>query len=268
MDQENKQDKRKKPFYKKWWFWAIIVILILIFANLGSNDDDDADNAKNNDINPSIQATEGADDIGITGAADTEDNSDTTDTEEDTKQEDTNEITPDDTAVSRDNSSAKLTVLNPGNFVVGTDIPQGRYVITSNESGNLFINSKDGESYINEILGGGELGVESVTTDITEGDTIEISGMDEVTFTPAETELHKDTLSTGNWVVGLDIAPGRYDASSDNNGNFFVYDESGWPVVNEILGGGDIGVEKVTVNLETGYTITVSGMNEVKFKER
>jgi hypothetical protein len=145
----------------------------------------------------------------------------------------------------------------------------GRYVITGDGSGNLFIYDNAGIPYVNEILGSGDLGVDSVTTNINKGDKIEISGIDKVTFTPAGTELHKDTLTTGSWIVGLDFAAGRYDVSSnDGNGNFFVYDKSSWPIVNEILGGGDIGVDKVTVDLKDGYTITIGGMDEVLFTKK
>jgi hypothetical protein len=181
----------------------------------------------------------------------------------------TSETLPDVNSQARDNSSAKLTVLNTGDFLVGTDIPKGRYVITGDGNGNLFINNKEGESYINEILGVGELGVENVTTDISDGDTIQISGIDNVTFTPAQTVLRTDTLTTGSWVVGVDFAPGRYDVSSTGgNGNFFVYNITGWPEVNEILGGGEIGVEKVTVDLKKGYMISISGMDEVRFTQK
>lgn len=181
------------------------------------------------------------------------------------------DITDDDLAEGRafrENKNAVLTTLNTGNFTVGPDIPEGRYTITGNGSGNIVIYSDDGDLEVNEILGG-EIGVKSVTTDLEEGDTIEISGIKEATFTPYETTMKQDSLTTGDWIVGIDFEPGRYDVTSTGgNGNFFVYDDSDFPVVNEILGGGEFGVEKVTVNLKDGYVISIQGMNEVKFEAR
>ncbi len=262
---------QKKPFYTRWWFWVIITLLVLLLVssiNSGNKNTNDNQNAK---------ITEGANDTtnnnteDITGNdVNNENNNNTNNNTNNTENEDnTNvEVTtpPEDNSMIRDNSSAKLTELNTGTFMVGTDIPAGRYVIHGDGSGNLFIYDEAGMPYINEILGGGDLGVDTVTTDIQDGDKIEISGINKVTFTPAETKLYKDTLTTGNWIAGIDFPAGRYDVSSeDGNGNFFVYNKSDFPVVNEILGGGDIGVEKVTVNLEEGYKITISGMKSVKF---
>ncbi len=250
--------KEKKSFFKKWWFWLLVIIIIIIAVNSTRDKED-----KNTEDKNSPTVTSEAETTPTKAATDTEN-------QEQDDAEVTEKVTkaPEENKPTRDNASAKRTTLNTGTFMVGTDIPEGRYVITADGSGNLFIYDSTGLPYINEILGGEDLGVKSVTTDISEGDKIEISGIDKVTFTPAKTKLAKDTLSTGNWVVGIDIAAGRYDASSQDNGNFFVYDKSGFPVVNEILGGGDLGVEKVTVNLEDGFSITISGMNEVKFTSK
>lgn len=238
------ENQNKKKFYTRWWFWVIIILLFILLMNaIGSGKDKN----KNNNGNNNAKVTQGADN---------------TQNNQATKPPENNELT-------RDNSTAVLTELNTGSFIVGTDIPSGRYVISGDGNGNLFIYDEKGMPYVNEILGGGELGVDTVTTDIAEKDKIEISGINKVTFTPAEAKLFEDTLTTGSWVVGIDFPAGRYDVSSeDGNGNFFVYDKSEFPVVNEILGGGDIGVEKVTVNLENGYKITISGMKSVKFVKK
>lgn len=257
------QENGKKPFYKKWWFCGIIVILVIVWVNNSSknpatDNTDNADNAKVTDVPQESGNTQVA--SNTPGASNTQGASIT-------------EI-PDGNAVggntlTRDNSLAVLTTLNTGKFTVGTDIPAGRYVITGAGSGNLFINNESSLAYVNEILGGGDIGVDSVTTDIKKGDTIEVSGMNQATFTPAENVLYTDTLMTGNWLVGIDIAPGRYDISGNGgSGNLFIYDKSGISVVNEILGGGDFGVEKVTADLEEGNIISISGMKEVKLTKR
>lgn len=236
----------KKPFYKKWWFW-LIVIIVLLFALFGGGDEEDEP-----------QDT----DTGTEDAQSKEDEENTGD--EGTEEEQAEE------APERDNSSAEETTLNAGTFAVGTDIPVGRYVITGEGMGNLFVYDEAGLPVVNEILDNStEMGVASVTTDLEDGQEIEISGLDAVKFTPAETNM-SNTLSAGTWEVGLDIEPGRYDASTPSGmGNFVIYNDMGLPSTNEILdASGDMGVKKVTVTLKEGQRISISGLNEVNFEAK
>lgn len=248
------KDGNKKPFYKKWWFWLLVIILIIALTNCG-NEEDDTSNVTNeteetqNDTNDETEKEEDQAD------------------EEPAAEEDQKEESK---AATRDNSSAAQTVLNTGKFTVGTDIPVGRYVITGDGSGNFFVYDENGMPVVNEILDpAGEFGVKSLTTDIEEGQKIEISGINNVTFTPAETKL-LTSLTAGNWEVGLDIAAGRYDVTTAaGSGNFFVYNSLGLPEVNEILdASGEFGVNKLTVDLEDGQTISISGLNSVDFTSK
>jgi hypothetical protein len=174
-------------------------------------------------------------------------------------------------SATRDNAKAILTDLYAGMFVVGEDIPAGRYTITGVGSGNLFIYEKK-IPFVNEILtndlGDFGLGVPSVTVDIKDGNEIEISGINKVVFTPAVTEM-STTLSTGRWVVGLDIPAGTYEATCNDgeSGNLFVYTGK-LPVVNEILdkSGMGFGVEKVRVSLKDKQIIEISGLSTVIFQ--
>ncbi|MDR2930907.1 MAG: hypothetical protein LBV06_08415 [Propionibacteriaceae bacterium] len=183
----------------------------------------------------------------------------------------TTEATTEAPKPARDNSTAALTTLGAGTFVVGTDIPAGRYVITpaGGDSGNLFIHSPKQPLYVNEILGQAlGLGVPSVTVDLLADMEVEIKRISEVTFTPAET-VSATTLTTGRWVVGIDIPAGRYTAAPADPadaGNFFVHEKSGLPAVNEILGG-DHGVPNVAVNLKDGQTVHISGITTVNFTQ-
>lgn len=173
-------------------------------------------------------------------------------------------------ANTRDNASAKLTTLGTGTFTVGPDVPVGRYAITAKagESGNLSASSSDNPLAINAILGdAGGLGVPSVTSTLTKGETLTISGLSAVAFTPAPTKL-RTSLSTGDWVVGLDIAAGRYVAkpAQGGSGNFTVYDKDGLPTTNEVLGvASGMGVPDVTVSLSDGDQIGISGLSGVTF---
>lgn len=177
-----------------------------------------------------------------------------------------------DTIFERDNSSAKLTKIYTGVYFVDDDLPPGRYVITGEGSGNLFIYSADGTTMVNEILDDGEneyssgSSVPSVTCNLALGDTIEVSGLNSVTCKPAETKISSN-LGAGYWLVGLDIAANSYDAKAKDgtSGNFVVYSEYGDLKVNEILGDSDYGVSTVRVHLEDGDVIYISGMPRVGF---
>lgn len=174
------------------------------------------------------------------------------------------------TPLTRDNSTAEQTTLYSGIFIVGEDIPAGRYVITGDGSGNLFVKNK-GVLMVNEILDTEHgMGVPNVTVDLAAGNEIEISGINNVTFTPAETQS-STTLTTGVWLVGLDIPAGRYEVTCNDgeSGNFFVH-SGNKPVVNEILdrSGMGIGVEKIRVNLQEKQVVTISGFSTAIFTKQ
>jgi hypothetical protein len=125
----------------------------------------------------------------------------------------------------------------------------------------------DGTNSYNEILGGSSgLGVPKVRVTISSGDTIKISGLSQVAFTPVTTPLVTThtlvNLYAGTWTVSQDIGPGRYVATpgAGQSGNFMVDAEG----VNEILGaGGGLGVANVTVNLSKGDVIDIGSLSQV-----
>lgn len=186
--------------------------------------------------------------------------------------------------ISRDNLNAELTTLFSGTFIVGQDIPPGRYKITGNGIGNVFVRRSDANILsmhgVNDILhpmddGPSIFGVPSITTDLVYGDELEISGINEVLLTPVATEL-STVLTAGNWIVGLDILAGTYYVKATNAneaGNFFVLTPGFSFDVNEILAGseriaedGNFGVEMVRVNLRDGQIVQISGLSSVTFE--
>jgi uncharacterized protein YjdB len=161
--------------------------------------------------------------------------------------------------------------LSAGNWKAGKDLPAGRYQITtSSGSGNLFIGIGTNH-FVNEILSSGEdgFGVTVVTTDIKAGDTIQIAGLDSVKFTRV-TNVKSNTLHSGYWTVGKDIASGRYKATTTSgSGNLIIHRGSNL-TVNEILSSkaDGFGVTSVTVILKSGDRIYISGLDQVKFTKR
>jgi len=255
-------EKLKKPFYKKWWFWVAVVIVVFAIGNTDAEEEEQiADNHTEQEENTASSSEEAKTESESEETEEVAANEEATEeVEEAEPQEEEQE------SEERDNSSAEETTLNAGTFEVGSDVPAGRYVITGDGNGNFFV--YDGEMpVVNEILDpSGEFGVTSVTTDLEDGQEVEISGINAVTFTPAETSM-SNTLSTGTWEVGLDIEAGRYDVTTPSgSGNFFVNGPSGFPAVNEILdASGEFGVTTLTVDLEDGQTIEIMGLNEVEF---
>jgi hypothetical protein len=127
------------------------------------------------------------------------------------------------------------------------------------QSGNFIVS---GTNDYNEIFG--SIGVSRVRAKISDGDSIQISGLSQVNFTPVTTPLvttHTPvTLYAGTWTAGEDVGAGRYVATpgAGESGNFIVNDGG----VNEILGG-SLGVPNVTLTLQDGDVITISGLNQV-----
>ncbi len=170
----------------------------------------------------------------------------------------TQQATPQD-ATKRD-VTGKYTTLGAGTFQVGKDIASGTYDVTApDQMGNFIVEGSD--SY-NEVFG---QGVTKVRATIADGDKIELSGLDNVIFTPVTSDYitaHKQvTLYAGTFVVGQDIGAGRYVATTapGASGNFIT--TSG---VNEILGKNQYGgVPSVTVDLSDGDVITISSLGHV-----
>ena len=174
-----------------------------------------------------------------------------------------NESSGEDADITSRSTTGVLTTIGAGSFLGGSDVEIGLYDVTGavGESGNFIISGLDG---YNEILGG-SFGVQKVRAQIEDGDEINISGLSAVTFTPVDDDFVTDyaaiDIYSGTFVVGQDVAAGRYVATPGvgESGNFITDGLLGY---NEILGG-DFGVPELTVSLEDGDVISISGLDTV-----
>jgi hypothetical protein len=164
--------------------------------------------------------------------------------------------------------TGKATDLGAGTFTGGKDIPNGLYDATALDgTGNFTVNSSSGDLNVNEILGVQDgQGVAKVRVQISDGDKIQIQGINKTHFEPVTTPFVSSAQVTniysGSWIVGEEIYQGRYIVTPVNgSGNFIVYDSNGTTKTNEILGDG--GVKQVTVDLDDGDVVTAASLNQV-----
>jgi hypothetical protein len=167
--------------------------------------------------------------------------------------------------------TGKATDLGAGTFQGGKDIQAGLYDVTPvGGEGNFTVKSSGGDLKINEVLGNVQsLGVLKVRVKISNGDKIQLQEINKAHFEPVITPFVKTvqalSLYSGRWVVGEDVAAGKYKATPvSGSGNFIVSSKNGMPVTNEILGG-DMGVKEVTVNLKDGEIIDIGSINQINF---
>lgn len=76
--------------------------------------------------------------------------------------------------------------LGTGTFVIGSDIPAGRYTVSTQErGGNFYTYDSWGLLDVNEMLGTApDYYVNNITIELEEGGQVEISGLNQVLFTP------------------------------------------------------------------------------------
>lgn len=168
-------------------------------------------------------------------------------------------------------AQGKATDLGAGTFTVGKNIPEGLYDVTpADGQGNFIItNAKSMDLNVNSILGTANgMGVSKVRVKLVGDEQIKLESINKTHFEPVTAKLVTDhnaiSLYSGRFIVGEDIGKGRYTATSTGGtGNFIIYNKSNIPKTNEILG--DSGVKQVTVDLDDGDIITISGLNQVNF---
>lgn len=101
------------------------------------------------------------------------------------------------------------TKLSAGDWVVGKDVKSGRYVFRSKQGdGQVYINDDNvdlGRKFDNNS---GQ--VSSYTTSLKKGDKISFDNVNSIQLKPVATRKYRTQLSSGDWLVGKDIKPGRY----------------------------------------------------------
>lgn len=227
----------QKKIYKSWWICMLVVAAIFIFIH--------PDEETNNKQTDSINLNQNVETNSMLSKG------------------------TDNQTLTRDNSSAKETVLSTGDFTVGNDITRGRYFVTSEDTGNILV-KKDSTLLVSEVLGKNEIGigVSSLVVDLEDQSIITIRNIKKVKFTPYETNL-LTSLIPGSYLVGLDVEKGKVDiVATEGSGILYIYDSinSTHPISNEILSKNTstgLGVSHVTKELQIGQIIRLTGINNV-----
>lgn len=172
----------------------------------------------------------------------------------------------------KNTSGDKAVNLTTGTFLVGQDISTGKYIFTGNGTVSIW----NGEiAVINEIIDSStQSAITSVTTDLYDGQKIEVTSPTSLKLTPVQTTTFQTFLSTGNWIVGIDIEPGQYVCEPVNNegllegkGNLLIYDNKVLLVNKKIDATGNDGVKSFMADLKEGQTISICNIPSLKFTE-
>lgn len=171
--------------------------------------------------------------------------------------------------ISRDNSSAKETILSAGSFECGKDISKGRYICKAidGEVGVQVFKENDIDPEVVDVLNSnGDRGVRTLTFSLDAGDTIIIDNP-KVKFTPTETKL-SDKLTTGIWEVGIDIKPGKYIAKAkDGDGILTIYNNKKSILNVNLDSSGKNGMKQIECTLNKGDIINIGLINEIDFNK-
>lgn len=176
-------------------------------------------------------------------------------------------------ATFRDNSAASLTKLGEGTWRAGIDIAPGRYHICAGQgSGTITSVKTGGQMGLNETFAAVPvpgIRVHTITTDIAKGETLTITGLEDVTFTPAA-QVMSTTISAGTWVVGFDVPAGDFTAvapRADEQGSVAIQVDNA-TVSSAVLGRRTgTGEESLPLHLTEGQTLVIQGLNEVTLEK-
>lgn len=167
-------------------------------------------------------------------------------------------------------------ILNEGIHDVGSDITPGRYIITAETGyGNIFIKDEEDRSVSGETLASAADSREDwpsqLVSFLDDGYSIEITGLDTVTFTPYETAAVSELFS-GLWVVGEDFPAGVYDVSledTDIYGSLEVYSNPDMIKSRHSLGSREYGgMTEFTMSFEDGDIVELRYIPKITLSER
>jgi hypothetical protein len=165
------------------------------------------------------------------------------------------------------NEGAVPVTLGAGAHTVGVDVAPGRYQITSAEPGVAVevrvLEPWDNPARVSEWVGG-EDGVPHLTVTLAEGGRLGVDGPGAV-LAPVAYSAQRTTLTTGDWLVGVDIAPGLYVVSdwvAETDGSVVVTEQTDVTATRSFM---TPAWDEAEVVVEEGQIVWVTRTREVTF---
>lgn len=163
-------------------------------------------------------------------------------------------------AAEKLNKEGETTDLKAGKWTVGKDIKPGHYKLTApSGSGNVSGNTKYSLNIILSATPESDgMSLTQFETYLSDGEEIEISGLPSVHFEAIREGKNIDggELDAGDYVVGLDIKPGRYKIQAvSGSGNVSTDDGE----LNEVIGTDEsdgMSIKETTQNLKEGTVLS------------
>jgi hypothetical protein len=167
-------------------------------------------------------------------------------------------------SINRDNTKAKEdtidAIYNEGKDIV---LPEGRYRITGQLTGNVFIYDEQESLLFHDLIGPPPLGVESITVDMDGKNILHVDGFEQVNIMPVDTVLSTE-LTPGIWEVGKDIKAGTYSVTGNDLGYLEVFEQGTTPRLYEVIGGES--QSETDLELKNGQKLRITGLLKVQFE--
>jgi len=270
----------KKPFYTRWWF--ILLVLIIISGGAAGRGGDANQLDAHKDLGENV-----TEDVTKNENTSSSDQSKEKQANTDSSNESNSEEKPKEQTVTYDDISVNVELGN-GNYIIGVDIPEGRYDIEAISGGgnvtssNMFtggINAIMGTLEEDKAMGGGfyEQLYQNITLE--HGDTLSISGVivkltcDKASGKPLETRKEfpdeSVTLGNGNFIAGTDFPVGYYTIVAEQGGGNVsssnMFDDGinaimGTKEEDAAMGGGFYEQSYYGIKLSEGVELSIDGV--------
>lgn len=190
------------------------------------------------------------------------------------------------TVIKQRQITGKAVDIGSGSFTVGTDIQAGLYDLIPKvgQEGSITVKSKDTSDLslgctentlgIIDANNSDDNGIPKMRLKLNKGDIVNINGVNKTHFEPVKSPLvgstpKKISLYQGRFVVGEDIAPGKYTIIGvKGSGSVNVYDnkiDSTRQVISDQHENVLHFPKQATITLKNGNPIFIIGIEQVDF---
>ncbi len=232
MSKLTKTDNANKtPIYKKWWFYVAIILVIGIFGS-ASEDTTVADTNEQPVATP---------------APDTNENT-----------ENQVAVQPEETPVSTPTPAPKDTVIKPGTYKIGTDLPAGEYLFIADSMSYIEIASDSTGSFESIIANDTVTGHRYIT--VKDGEYLKLQGGKAYAVADAPSVVPADGLyKDGMYKVGTDIPAGEYKVVVTSSMGYIEVSSGSRGTFDQIITN-DVPTADTYITVSDGQYLTLQGV--------